>query len=61
MDPLALVPWGVMAPALPIVVINVGLTSHEGVVLAAGVVILAAALGLSAYFLWWRRPRAFVT
>jgi len=52
MYPLALVPWGVMAPALAIVVLSVGLTSHDGVVLTAGFVISAAALGLSAYLLW---------
>ena len=52
MYPLALVPWGVMAPALAIVVLSVGLTSHDGAVLAAGFVISVAALGLSAYLLW---------
>ncbi len=52
MYPLAVVPWGVAAPALAIVVLSVGLTSHDGVVLAAGLVLATAALGLSAYLLW---------
>lgn len=51
MYPLAVVPWGVMAPALAIVVLSVGLTSHDGVVLAAGFIVATAALGLSAYLL----------
>lgn len=51
MYPLALVPWGVVAPALAIVVLSLGLTSHDGVLLAAGFVLSAAALGLSGYFL----------
>lgn len=51
MYPLALVPWGVAAPSLAIVVLGVGLTNHDGVVLAAGLVIATAALGLSAYLL----------
>lgn len=52
MYPLALVPWGVLAPALAITVLSVGLTSHDGIVLAVGSAIAAGALGLSVYLLW---------
>jgi hypothetical protein len=51
MYPLAVVPWGVAAPAFAIVVLSVGLTTHDGIVLAAGLVVAGAALGLSAYLL----------
>ncbi len=49
--PLALVPWGVAAPALAILVLSLGLTSHDGVLLVAGFAASAAALGLSGYLL----------
>lgn len=52
MYPLALVPMGVAAPAFAIVVLSVGMTSHDGIVLAAGFAVATAALGLSAYLLW---------
>ena len=51
MYPLAVVPWGVSAPAFAIVVLSVGLTTHDGIILAAGLAVATAALGLSAYLL----------
>jgi hypothetical protein len=48
MYPLALVPWGVMAPAAGITVIGLGLLARDGVMIFAGLALtmLAGMLGL---------------
>jgi len=51
MYPLAIVPGGVAAPAFAIVILSLGLASHDGMILAIGIICSIAALGLSVYLL----------
>jgi hypothetical protein len=51
MYPLAVVPWGVVAPSFAIVVLSLGLSSRDGLVVAVGLVVTVVALGVSLYLI----------
>lgn len=51
MYPLALIPWGVVAPSLAILFLSLGLLSRDGLVVAAGLAITLVAIGVSGYLL----------
>jgi hypothetical protein len=52
MYPLALVPWGVAVPSFAIIVLGLGLTSQDGLVLSFGMVIsMLAVFGTAVFFL----------
>lgn len=52
MFPLAVVPWGVMAPGIALLVVGLGLTGRDGLLLAAGLTTMAIAGGVSLYLLF---------
>lgn len=51
MFPLALVPWGVMAPAVSIVAYSLGLAARDGALVLTSLVMGVAGLGLTGWFL----------
>lgn len=48
--PLELVPWGVAVPSSAVVLLALGLTARDGLIVVMGYAISAAALGLVIYF-----------
>lgn len=50
--PLALVPFGVLAPGVAILLLALGLTTHDGLLVLSGFLLTAFAIGL----IWWVWP-----
>jgi hypothetical protein len=48
--PLELVPWGVAVPSSAIVLLALGLTARDGLIVAIGYALALAALGVVVYF-----------
>ncbi|MBX3449024.1 MAG: exopolysaccharide biosynthesis protein [Planctomycetaceae bacterium] len=48
--PLELVPWGVTVPSSAVVLLAVGLTARDGLIVAIGYAMAAAAIGVVVYF-----------
>jgi len=58
MIPLALVPWGVLPPALGIVLFGVAMIGRDGVFAIAGYVLSAVTLGVM-FYMWGTISSAF--
>jgi hypothetical protein len=52
MFPLAFVPWGVLAPAVALLIVSLGLMGDDGLLTALGLAAMAVATGVSLYLVW---------
>ena len=49
MFPMALVPWGVLAPAIPLLVLGLALMARDGLLMAVALAMMVAAVAVSGY------------